>query len=122
MPKTGSLVDLETTLSMMGQDRSLFKTMAEIYREDFEGLVAGLSESCRSGEYKSIYDNAHKLKGLIANFHVTAVVDRLSHFEQLAKQSISPSMDEVNAIALQARLLSDELNELSNSIESPASA
>jgi len=95
---------------MLEQDRSLFRALAEIYLEDFEGLVLELANSCTSGECQAIQAAAHKFRGLVANFHAAAVVDQLLQVERFAEQNAPPSVDQVKSIVLQARCLADELN------------
>lgn len=79
-------VDLETTLKNFDGDLELFEAISRIYLEDAPVLVSELTRHVRAGNQVGISEVLHKLKGLVANFHASQLVNQLEAGETAAKE------------------------------------
>jgi two-component system, sensor histidine kinase and response regulator len=62
------LVDIDFSMSRLGDDRELFIELVNIFLEDAPELMNAISAGIRDKDADSLLKNAHAIKGLIANF------------------------------------------------------
>ena len=91
------MIDYEATMKSIGNDRSLFETLVQIFLEDYPALLADLGQAVKSESNEAVYSAAHRLKGLVSNFHTKELVDILAEIEVSARSAQSTS----TAVAVQ---------------------
>lgn len=79
------MIDYEATMQAIGNDRSLFETLVQIFVEDYPALVEDLGQAVMVQSHEEVYSAAHRLKGLVSNFHAKEVVDILGEIETSAR-------------------------------------
>lgn len=85
------MIDYEATMQSIGNDRSLFETLVQIFLEDYPDLLDDLGQAVASESHEAVYSSAHRLKGLVSNFHAKEVVDILAEIEVSARSEQSTS-------------------------------
>ncbi len=109
------MIDFEATMRSIGNDRALLVTLIGIFLEDYPGLLSELEQAAINGNPTAVYGAAHRLKGLVSNFHAESVVERLSEIEMAARSSQrTPAVDTLNQIAELCGATAEELKSLLN--------
>lgn len=75
------MIDYDATMKSIGNDHTLFETLVQIYLEDYPALLDDLRQAITSDGYEKIYSAAHRLKGLVSNFHAKELVEILAEIE-----------------------------------------
>ena len=79
------MIDYEATMRSIGHDRTLFETLVNIYLEDYPTLVSELESAVVGQNPERVYGAAHRLKGLVSNFHDSTTVNLLAKIELEAR-------------------------------------
>ncbi|MFO0939964.1 MAG: Hpt domain-containing protein [Pirellulales bacterium] len=79
------MIDYEATMRSIGYDESLLETLIDIFLEDYPLLVSELEKAVRDQDSESVYGAAHRLKGLVSNFHDRITVELLAAIELAAR-------------------------------------
>lgn len=79
------MIDYDATMKSIGNDHTLFETLVQIYLEDYPALLDDLRQAITSDGYEKIYSAAHRLKGLVSNFHAKDLVEILAEIETSAR-------------------------------------
>lgn len=79
------MIDYDATMKSIGNDHSLFETLVQIFLEDYPVLLDDLRHAITSDGFEKIYSAAHRLKGLVSNFHAREVVEILAEIEASAR-------------------------------------
>jgi len=80
------LLDKEVALRRVGGDAELLKEIAELFLEDYPKAMDDLRRAADAGNSKRIEKTAHGLKGCIANFGATNVVDAAKAIETMGRE------------------------------------
>ena len=91
------MIDYEATMKAIGNDRTLFETLVQIFLEDYPALLVELVQAVASESHEAVFSAAHRLKGLVSNFHAKELVDILAEIEVSARSTQSTS----TAVAVQ---------------------
>ncbi len=79
------MIDYDATMKSIGYDHTLFETLVQIFLEDYPALLDDLQQAVASDGHEEIYSAAHRLKGLVSNFHAKKVVEILAEIETSAR-------------------------------------
>jgi HPt (histidine-containing phosphotransfer) domain-containing protein len=85
------MIDYEATMKAIGNDRTLFETLVQIFLEDYPALLDNLGHAVTGESHEAVYSAAHRLKGLVSNFHAKDLVDILAEIEVSARSTESTS-------------------------------
>lgn len=85
------MIDYEATMKAIGNDRSLFETLVQIFLEDYPALLDDLWRAVACENPQAVYSAAHRLKGLVSNFHAKELVEVLEEIEVSAMSTQSSS-------------------------------
>jgi HPt (histidine-containing phosphotransfer) domain-containing protein len=117
---TGSqpgLLDLARVLDRVGGDQDLLKEIAEIFLEEYPGLLQEIREAVKSGDSQRLERAAHSLKGSVSNFGVQPATQAALQLEQLGRRGqVKGSAEALTVLERQLRLLDSALNELIASV------
>ncbi len=80
-----SLLELESSLSRLGGDRTLFGEFATIFLEDAPPLMQEISEGLDASSADTVERKAHALKGLTSNFGAKPCVKLMLAIEHAAR-------------------------------------
>jgi len=115
-PHSSPVLDKEAALLRMGGDEEIFTMLGEAFLEDVPQLMDDLQKAVANEDAKQVHYNAHKVKGLAANFDARPTCEVAAELEQTAKRG-----DTAQAARLAGRL-SDEVNQLRDAIRKDMSA
>ena len=79
------MIDYDATMKSIGNDHTLFETLVQIFLEDYPALLDDLRQAITSDGNEKIYSAAHRLKGLVSNFHARELVEILAEIETSAR-------------------------------------
>ncbi len=77
--------DRDVVMNRVGGDRDLLNEVVQLFLADAPILVAQVRKAIGGGDAPALERAAHTLKGLVANFSVTAAV-AASQLENMARQ------------------------------------
>lgn len=94
------MIDYDATMKSIGNDLTLFETLVQIFLEDYPALLDDLRQAITSDGYEKVYSAAHRLKGLVSNFHAKELVAILAEIENSARLARSaPDADVAQQIS-----------------------
>nr|ADY59765.1 Hpt domain protein [Rubinisphaera brasiliensis DSM 5305] len=83
---TAPVLDKEAALLRMGGDEEILAMLGEAFLEDVPQLMDDLQKAVSDDDAKQVHYNAHKVKGLAANFDARATCEVAAELEQTAKR------------------------------------
>ncbi|MFH1734444.1 MAG: PAS domain S-box protein, partial [bacterium] len=101
-----SIMDRDLALERVGGDADLLVELAGIFLEDYQNLAQNIQTAIDKKDAKSLEHAAHSLKGSVANFAATAVIDAASQLEKMGREG---QLDSAEAMY---ETLTKELNRL----------
>lgn len=104
------MIDYEATMSAIGNDRGLLEILIGMFLEDYPGVLAELQAASALGNSQEVYSAAHRLKGLVGNFHANTAMEELARIETSARGSNAiPSAETLARILQLCELTAEEL-------------
>ena len=80
-----SVLDRSAVLAQFGGDLEFLQEIVGLFLEDVGPLLSGISESIAKRDSRSLEHAAHKLKGSVANFHASSVVEAAQRLESIGR-------------------------------------
>jgi len=97
MVKGGSYLDVESTIDRLGIDKDLFLSLLKTYQSKFEHANEHLASIVRVGDYNTISDYVHTVKGVAGNIGAVPLFDAASAIEAALKAKNLPGSGLVQA-------------------------
>jgi HPt (histidine-containing phosphotransfer) domain-containing protein len=105
-----ALLDRTVAMARVGGDVELLKEIAVLFLEEYPRVLVDLHNAVEAGDAKSVERTAHGLKGSVANFGASAVVDAAFELEQLGRaQKLDDVSSALTALELSLAALHVEL-------------
>jgi two-component system, sensor histidine kinase and response regulator len=109
---TSDAIDLESTLERLEGDRSLFRELTQVFKNDCPKIVERMRRAIVMHDAQSLEGSAHTLKGSAASLGALAVSQAAAEIERLA------STGSVESTGVEFRLLQEELERAFSELES----
>lgn len=104
------MLDRSALVSQFDGDVELLQRIVEMFLEDAETLLSGVRDSIERGDSHGLENAAHKLKGSVANFHASTVVDAAFRLETMGHEGdLSVAKEALAALEKEMHLLEPEL-------------
>ena len=91
----GPTFDMTKALEMAGGDVEFLKELIEIYRSDYPQKLARIREALERGDAKTLYENAHSLKGSSGNLGLRRAYELALRIEKMGKEGRLEGVEEV---------------------------
>ena len=85
-----SVIHYESALERIGGDREFLDELLGIYQEEFELNVNKLDQAVQAGDFMSIQEVGHSLKGSSANLSLNLLRDKAYLLETAGRESDLP--------------------------------
>jgi len=82
---TGPPIDLEDVLARVDGDRGFLAELFDTFAEDYASRTAGIAAALDRGDFASVADLGHALKGASANLGLPFIRGRAEELEKAAK-------------------------------------
>jgi HPt (histidine-containing phosphotransfer) domain-containing protein len=103
-------VDFDATLRNFDGDLEVLKAISQIFLEDAPEILADLKRHVQAEDVAKTSESLHKLKGLVANFHATQLVEKIAKSESAAREGqLIMNGDDTDQIAKEIATISGEL-------------
>ncbi len=81
----GGTYDVEAALHAVEGDRELLHTLIGIFLESSPSVMKQLEDAFHAGEYTSLHNHAHQLKGSLGTLHALDAAAAAARLEKLSK-------------------------------------
>ncbi len=85
-PRTTRVVDLQSLLEGLGDDRILLKQVLDIFREDCPKLMRDIRSAYERGDHEMLRASAHSLKGMLGGLGAAAAFEAALEIENAGRR------------------------------------
>lgn len=86
LPSKNSPIDFSSALARIGNDKSFLAELLSLFKMDYEAKIESLKAAINQGDFTSIRELGHSLKGASANLSLTFLQKAAFDMENAGKE------------------------------------
>ncbi len=115
-----SVLNPHDLLTRFDGDTELIRQAAELFRQNYPGLLSELRDAVKRGDCKTVERTAHTIKGSVGNFCGTAPVEVACRLEQMGRdRSLESALETCDELEIEIERLMHALAEFTASFPRP---